>query len=99
MNGDDLKAERSNGKRQWAAVAMAAVFGAGSGTGVQLISPFARSDPFTGTEGRVLDERLDRLERWKESHDRWALEQSQEWVELVRNLIREHERDEHHRRD
>jgi len=41
---------------------VASVLGAGGGIGFIKANPDARSDPFTGTMGRALAERIDRLE-------------------------------------
>jgi len=41
---------------------VAAVLGAGGGVGFIKANPEARSDPFTGTMGNALEERIERLE-------------------------------------
>lgn len=44
-------------------LAAAAVLGAGGGLGINSMTPEVRNDPFTGSQGRILEERVRLLEQ------------------------------------
>lgn len=50
--------------------------------------PHARPDPFTGTEGAALEERIRDLEEWKHNHVKWGREQHGRHEANIQELYR-----------
>lgn len=73
----------------FAAWLLAALIGGGTATGVQLVTPDARNDPFTGSQGRDLARRLHSLEIRQSKDDDHRI-QSQGGYERIRSIEREH---------
>ena len=57
---------------------LAAVIGGNAGTVFNAITPKVRNDPWTGTQGMVHEQRLDRIESFVEL-SRWRMVQCEEF--------------------
>lgn len=58
------------------AAALVVIFGGNASGIINAVNPNVRSDPFTGSQGKALAERIHDLEEWKRDHVKWGRDRS-----------------------
>lgn len=69
----------------WVLVLVALLGGSGSNLGWNIVKD-PRPDPFTGTQGKELSKRIDKIENWIDIHTKFGYEKTIEWNKEMSDL-------------